>query len=226
MSANVPAASAINFRAAFASGQSTESLTVMLKFRQVTDPNAITPCVMVSDDAGQYYGIYTDTDGTTMKFGGGGLYDPSSSIGTLTTGAYKTIGWTGGASNTWTPYMDGVAGSVWTPTLQGAFTARSIWFANDASTSMDALIGYVLVLNYKASAAEMAAFAASSAPWDLASSSAVMLKGSLVGADIGAVMATMTGPTGVGVNPGTATQSATDATFGPIISGSTILDIA
>lgn len=217
---------AIDLRAIFATAQSTQSLTVHAKINQITDHNVITPVLMLADDFGQSYGVYTTADGQSLVFSGGGGYDPSSSFGAVAVGTIKGIGFTGGASNHWTPYVNGAAGSVWTPTLQTPFNASSIWLGNDAASGGDLEFGYITVLNFEATAAQMAAMNASPTPWALFDPTTVLLKGSCVGADIATIIAGITGQSGYAVNGGTATRSATDASFGPTASGSCVLPIA
>jgi len=218
---------AIDWRMSVGGSPTTEQFSLTAHVQLDTDSNAANPILMLQG-GGQLYGIYTDATGTDLVISGPGGYDASPVIGSLTVGAFHTVSLVGSAGNVWTPYFDGVAGSPWTPTMQGPFTIDTLWFTNDAYSYNDALLAYLLMTNTSMSAAQVLAAQHSTTPWDAVSIDNTIIRGSLVGATIDEVKATVGGGAGLlgAINWGTAVRSASDPTFGASLAGSTVLDIA
>jgi hypothetical protein len=200
-------------------------LTFIAKLYLESDSNAICPVFMASDGTNSY-GLYTDADGTTLR-----MNDPyntdaaASSPGTLSVSGFKSIGATRSAANLWTPYTDAGAGTANTPASTPAFGVTQIWVGNDNNGQvLDADFGYIMVVPRVLTAAQVAAAMASANPWDAHTDAYIY--GTLIGADIAAVMASIATRNGGTYNTGVATRSANDYTFGAALTGNAVLDIA
>ncbi len=203
---------------------SSDAFTFIVNVCQKTDPNAAKPVLMAFDGSGQIYGLQTTSDGQTLRFAGSGGFDPTSAAGgSLVVNTIKTIAIVGSSGNTWTAYVDGVAGTPRVP-AQTRFDISLFLFGSDFDGGMDAEYGYFTALNFAATGSQIAAARNTATPWALFAANTVVARGSLVGADLAQVGATVL-PVTVGFNPDGSARSANDPTFGVALTGSTVLPI-
>lgn len=212
----------IDFRVFF---PATQAISVIAAIYMESDLNAISPVLMMTDDT-YLYGLYTDSDGTTLRMNDPYNSDPAaSSCGTLTVGAFKRVGFTRSSAGVYTPYIDGAAQTAVTPGSTPNFAATGLWFGSDANSQyLDATFSYVMVVPGELSAAQMAAAMSKPNPWDDYPS--YLVRGTLLGTDKNSAYATLATQNGASANPGLAVYDNSDYTFGPTAHGACVLPIA